>query len=199
MVPPCGVNLIALLMRFHNTCCRRLASPFTFRAVISTSAVSRIPFASATGCKLSTVASTISHKSTSWTSSRILPEMIRLTSSRSSINLVCSRTLRSMTFMPSFSISESGRPIFSNWVQPKITFSGVRSSWLNVARNSSFIRLTRSASWRAVRSHSSSRWRSSPRSRSSVISVFVPNHRISSRAWSWNGIARDRCQRNCPS
>ncbi len=63
----------------------------------------------------------------------------------------CRRTLRSMTSIPSATACGSfALLIFKSWVQPKMALRGVLNSWLKVARNSSFNRLTRSASWRSA-------------------------------------------------
>ena len=56
--------------------------------------------------------------------------------------------------------SRTGLPLLRMSIQPRIAFIGVRSSWLSVARNSSFSRLWRSASSRACRSLVSRRSRS---------------------------------------
>ncbi len=52
--PPLGVNLIALVSRFHTTCCIRLGSPVTGPAIGSTTTSTRTPFECAASCTDST-------------------------------------------------------------------------------------------------------------------------------------------------
>ncbi len=121
----------------------------------STTFSSWIFFACAAGAIDVSAALMTAARSTGWMSSRILPDLIALTSSKSSINLVCARALRSMTSTPLATIAGSSPRCCSNWVHPKMTFSGVRKSCDSVSRISSFIQLSLSASARAVRSWSS--------------------------------------------
>ncbi len=44
--PPFGVNLIALVSRFHTTCCRRAASALTMSRLAPKIAFRRMPLAS---------------------------------------------------------------------------------------------------------------------------------------------------------
>ena len=64
------------------------------------------------------------------TSSRSLPEMMRETSSRSSMSWACERALRSIDLEPARDASRSiGVPSRRSCVQPRMALSGVRSSW----------------------------------------------------------------------
>ncbi len=77
----------------------------------------------------------------------------------------CERALRSITARPLADLRGEPWPLRSTRVHPSTAFSGVRSSWLSVARNSSLMRPARSASPRARRSDSSSCSRSCRKSR----------------------------------
>ena len=80
------------------------------------------------------------------TSSRSLPEMMRLMSSRSSMSCVCTRALRSIVSRPLQIVGRrSFGPLRSTCDQPRMALSGVRSSCESVARNSSLMSLSRSA------------------------------------------------------
>ena len=88
--------------------------------------------------------------------SRTLPWMMRDMSRRSSTSCACARVLRSMTSSACPCRDASSEPVLSSDTQPKIAFSGVRSSCDTVAMNSSFARLSASALRRADFSRSSS-------------------------------------------
>ena len=64
------------------------------------------------------------------------------------MSLACICALRWMTAI-ACSGSRTTSPLASMLSQPRMAFIGVRSSWLKVARNSSLMRLWRSASSRA--------------------------------------------------
>ena len=119
-----------------------------------------MPLASATGLTVSIAASTNAVGSTDWISSRILPETMRLMSSRSSMSWVWARVFRSMTSSPCWVCAAVIVPVRRRCDHPRMAFSGVRSSCDTVARNSSFIAFARSASPRANCSLSRS-WRRS--------------------------------------
>ena len=147
--------------RFHTTCCRRTGSPEIGPMPGSMTFSSRISFASAAVFTVSTASSMNVDGLTGWMSSRSLPEVMRLMSSRSSISCVWARALRSMASRPfarSLASFELERRIFDH---PRMALRGVRSSCESVARNSSLMSLARSAVLRAARSLSSSAFRSS--------------------------------------
>ena len=106
---------------------------------------------------------------------------MRDTSSTSSMSLVCARALRSTMPMALAAVASSRFPCMSSAVQPTMAFSGVRSSWDNVARNWSFSRFASSASRRSwVRSSTrrsssacAARRSASRRCRPSTISLKV--------------------------
>ena len=120
----------------------------------------RMPLAAAAGVTVSIAASMNESGWSGCTSSRSLPELMRLMSSRSSMSCAWTRALRSMVSRPARSSSALRLVMRSTWAQPRMAFSGVRSSCDSVARNSSLASLTRSASARAARSLSSSALRS---------------------------------------
>ncbi len=153
--PPLGVNLIALVSRFQTTCCRRPASPLTIMRDGSSRLRSRMSLDAAAGVAESSAACTMSSMATCCRSSRSLPVMIRLRSSRSSISCTCARALRSMTSMARrWSSGLVVSPFSRICVHPRIELSGVRSSCDSVARNSSLMRVARCAAMRALRSAS---------------------------------------------
>ncbi len=94
-------------------------------------------FASAAGRTDSSAESMTEGSSTRCTSSRILPDVMRLMSSKSEISCVCTRAFRSMTSTPRAVTAGSSPFLRRRWVQPRIAFSGVRSSCDSVARKSS--------------------------------------------------------------
>ena len=151
MRPPFGVNLTALDRRFHKICCRRVASARTLasRDLATTCRMVR-SLASAAGRTLSSAASSTGIPATA----RARPAAFRSSSatcrqgrSRAApAPARCGRSARAHVVGPSRSSDreQHARP-------PRITFSGVRSSCDNVARNSSFSRFD-SLSPRSVRS-----------------------------------------------
>ena len=130
-------------------------------------------FASAAWRTPSSAASTTSVRFTTATSSRILPEMIRETSSRSSISFAWCRVLRSIASSARALPASSMRPDRSSATQVRITPSGERSSCDRVARNSSFVRLAASAAARTTcsRASASRRASSARRARSNARTV----------------------------
>ena len=143
--PPIVVNLIALVRRFQTTCCRRLGSAEMGPRAPSRLASSLMLRASAAVCTASTADTMTETRSTDRTSRRSLPVMMRETSRRSSISWASTRVLRSMTSGPRRAPTASSVPDRSRRTQPRIAFSGVRSSWESVARNSSFARFASSS------------------------------------------------------
>ena len=172
-MPPRGVNLIALLTRFHTTCCSRSGSPST--SIASSPARSPVftPRASAVGCKPSTTLAASVRTSTSLIRSRTLPEMIRETSSRSSMSRACAWALRSMVSSPSRNSCGFSGPSRSRLVQPTMALSGVRSSCETTSRNSSFSLLACAASRCADRSEASSTSTRSRDARSTAASFSL--------------------------
>ena len=92
--PPAGVNLMALLRRFHRTCCRRLGSPVTGPASASTFEVRVRPFVSAAGRTVSRAARITATGSTACISRRMVPATMREMSRRSEMRRICTRALR---------------------------------------------------------------------------------------------------------
>ena len=72
MRPPAGVNLMALVSRFHTTCCRRRASPRTVTRSCSIVVPTSSPFARSVGRTESMAASMIAARSTGDMSKRQL-------------------------------------------------------------------------------------------------------------------------------
>ena len=151
--PPSGVNFTALDSRFSRICWSRSESPRTGRSAVDHGVFELDPLVCAAGVIVPTAESTISARPSVRRSSRILPLTMRLMSSRSSMRCACARALRRIAASPW--AAASGR-VLRPWVricaQPRMAFSGVRSSCDTVARKSSFSRLARSASARAARS-----------------------------------------------
>ncbi len=130
----------------------------------SSVACKRMPFASAAGRTTSIAACTTAARSVGRTSRRIFPETMRETSSKSSINCVSARALRSIVTRAFAALSGPSTPSRSMRTHAMIGESGVRSSCDTVARNASLARFAASASARVARS----RARISSRSRSSA-------------------------------
>ena len=170
--PPLRLNFTALLRRFHAICWSRVGSPST-TTVGSSAATTSTPLAPAAGRTESIAASTMGASSTSsCASSRILPLTMRETSSRSSMSCAIATALRWIVSSALFCRASSNFHEVSIFAQPRIAFSGVRSSWLTTARNSSFARLARSAAWRACCSDAKRR----------AFSIAVAQRRASSSA-----------------
>ena len=162
IVPPTGVNLTALLSRFQSTWVRREGSAQRRWSSADSSAFTRRrPAATSRSQQISIVCSTTLRASVTSRRRSSLPRVMRVRSSRSSISRASSSTLRRI--MSSGRRSSAGRR--SSPARPEATsstgVSGVRSSWLRVARKWSFASLAASASARASLSRSSSRARSS--------------------------------------
>ena len=175
MRPPGGENLMALLSRFQITCCSRDASARMARyGGVARTSICGPPSPSAgrialTEATISSTGSIITNVSGS------LPRFRRDMSSRSEIMRACVAPLRSMAARPRI-VSVLPPRWRSTWVQLMMALSGVRSSCDSTAMKSSFMRLTCSASLRALRSRSSScwRWRSSAtRCDTSVATAIV--------------------------
>ena len=126
--PPAEVNLMALVRRFHTSCCRRMASPSTGGVAPSIELRTVIPFASAAGVIESVVISMIGPRSTRRVSSRSLPVTMRDTSSRSSTIRVWAFTFRSIASMARAAPSASRPPRRSIQTHDSIALRGVRSS-----------------------------------------------------------------------
>ncbi len=127
-----------------------------------------------------TAASSTAAGSINCRSIRSLPETIRLMSSKSSIICAWALAFRSITSMPC-AMEEARRSLLKILAHPTIAFSGVRSSWLSVATNSSLRRVARSASARAARSLVSKASRYSSARRRSAISLSSSRRRSSKR------------------
>jgi len=142
---PSGVNLIALVRRFLDTCWSRVASPRTGTAPASrwTSTAIRLP--SAAPRTSSTTASTMAPTSTRASSTLSFPDSIRVTSSRSLMSRACARALRSTISSACSASAPSTSLRRSRWVQWRTALSGERSSCDSVARNWSLARVAASA------------------------------------------------------
>ena len=123
-----------------------LAIAVDARRTSSTTVSTRRPFTCEAGSIVSTAADTTLPRSTSSTSRRSLPEMIRDRSSRSSIRRACAAALRTMASRACAVLDGSTMPDWRICPQPMIALIGVRSSCDNVARNSSFARFAARAS-----------------------------------------------------
>jgi hypothetical protein len=135
--PPRGVNLIPFATRFHTTCWRRAGSPETGPACESRTEWTRTPLASAIGLSDSRADSIAVAGMRGWTSSRIVPVMMRETSRRSSMTRACARAFRSITSTAWRSRASLRSVRRSTCAHPRMALSGVRSSCETVARNSS--------------------------------------------------------------
>ena len=157
--PPLGVNFTALESRFQTTCWRaRVAGDGTGERVedLVDPDLLRVGGRHHGGDRRVDDLPDVDRR----TSSRNWPETIREMSSRSSMIWACAVELRSIAASPSSTSPSATRPERRILDQPRIAFSGVRSSWLRIARNSSFIRLASSATSRAAASAASDSFRS---------------------------------------
>ena len=185
--PPSGTNFIAFESRLSKT--RSSFSGSASRATSSdVSTESSTSRSLATTSKSETVRRTSSTRSTRDRSSSIPPVSSFATSRRSLTCLSSTCALRSIV-PRSRRVSSSHSPeVKSRRVGPRMSASGVRSSWLTLARNTDFVRLAASASSFA-RGRSSISPRFSKRSlsertrraRISDASTIVAAQKVSSR------------------
>ena len=147
---PSLVNLMALPTRFSSTCLSRVISP---RATSGTSGAtsqrSSSPFSSARTARVFSADSRLSRTSKSTDSRSSLPASI-LEKSRISLITVSKESADTFTvsrhsLCPRFSSVSRAKS-----VMPMMPFSGVRISWLILAKNSLFARLAASATSRAL-------------------------------------------------
>ena len=172
-LPPCGVNFTALLSRFQITCCRRPGSARTTPRSFAMRELSRMPRAVATGSTASTAPLTTLASIVSCSASLSLPEAMRDTSNRSSITCCWAMAARLIICTPSARSLAGSFSLASMRVHRRMVLSGVRSSWLTTAMNSSFARLASSA-----RADARSAAAIAALSRSSVILLSVLSRMI---------------------
>ena len=156
--PPSFVYLAALLSRLTSTCPRRAGSAISHTARSAALHDQRVPAVLMIGPHgLARHASTTSREVTTLLPSRICPVVMRETSSRSSTHMLeiaelGARGSRATCCWIPFSLSFCSR---SSSTALSIEASGLRSSWLSIARNSSF-RRSRSDSSSPLRLRASS-------------------------------------------
>ncbi len=136
MVPPVGVNRIAFDSRLRSTCWSRRASPLTM-AGESTTQSRWIPLRSISGRTAWHASSSASWMRIGRGSMRRAPLTTRDMSTRSSSSCRCRSALRRMTWSASRTSGGRSRRGSSTCVQPRMAFSGLRSSCEMVVRNSS--------------------------------------------------------------
>ena len=178
MRPPGWQNLIALPTRFQMTWRMRPTSAWIGRMATTGGHTSSTPRLAA-GSRMSSSALRTSspgshHSRVSCSLSMLMLDMSRM----SAISRACALPLRSMA-LSARNVVSAPPCCSSTWVQPMMALSGVRSSCDSTAIRSSLSRLTRSASWRAACSRSSSAsraWWISTRSETSVaIAMLRPS------------------------
>ena len=152
--PPAGVYFTALVRMLVSTCSSRTASPSTHTGSVLISICRSSPGVAA---NVATAWRTSSAMSSGCRFSRIFPETTRSTSSRSSIRREMWPTCRAITSCARRRRLRLGRRHSSTWTAVLIAPSGLRSSWASIARNSSFVRLSRSARSRSLLASRSSR------------------------------------------
>ena len=136
IVPPVGVKRIAFDSRLRSTCWRRRASPLTM-AGESTTQSRWIPLRSISGRTAWHASSSASWMRIGRGSMRRAPLTTRDMSTRSSRSCRCRSALRRMTWSASRTSGGRSRRGSSTCVQPRMAFSGLRSSCEMVVRNSS--------------------------------------------------------------
>ena len=145
IAPPSGVNFTAFTSTLLSTCWRRFGSPSIGGRSPAMRRSTVIRLASAATDTPATTASSSAGSATGARSSTSLPLMIRETSRMSSISRACSPAFRPITSIACCARADVRVPLCSIGTQPRIAFSGVRSSCDSVARNSSLSRLASSA------------------------------------------------------
>ncbi|GBD40895.1 hypothetical protein HRbin39_00267 [bacterium HR39] len=177
---PAGTNLAALFSRLSSTCSSRSGSQATGARGTARSASATTPRSRSTGPMRSKAFSTSSRRSQRRTCHSMRPASRRERSRMSSTRRE-SRSASSAITATKRCRSSSGRSGWSRRISAKerIAVSGVRSSWLTVARNSS---LSRSSSRsRSLAARSSAATRSSSRDFSSSRWAYSIARLVSSR------------------
>ena len=142
---PSAVNLIALPTRFSTTCRRRASSPMKRSGIDAAyTASTRSDLASASSANISITSSTSRRGANGAGCNEILPASICDRSSTSSISASNDCPARRI-WCGSARCSGASGDSTSNWLMPRITFNGVRSSWRMLARNADLARLAASA------------------------------------------------------
>ena len=143
---PFSVNFTALFNRLSSTCFSRVGSPNTPCGVSGAMRhASSTPFSSAFGTTSSTADSTVSARSIPSSSSSSAPAST-FEKSRMSLMMVSSVSAASPMVVAKSRCSASSFVDASRLLIPMIPFSGVRISWLIVARNELFASFAASAS-----------------------------------------------------
>ena len=145
---PVSVNLIALLTRLIRICRSTRWSAVTTIGASGPSMCSLMPLPSAKGCNDSTTSSVTARQSTGSSATCTRPDSIFARSRRSlmmdsrCLPLVCTRR----SWCSCSALSGPGSFISMVPVKPMMALSGVRSSWLMLARKLSLAWLARSSS-----------------------------------------------------
>ena len=150
-LPSLGVNLMAFDSRFQITCWSRSGSPKIGPAAGSRKLSRRMSLASAAGRTVSMAASMIDNGSTGCTSRRSLPDgdAAHVEQVFDQLGLHPRVALDGLETLDVVRVVAAPRR--RTCAQPRMAFSGVRSSCESVARNSSLTSLMRSAARRAPR------------------------------------------------
>ncbi len=145
---PTAVNFTALLTRLTSACINRVGSPARASGAPSASTISSSPLRRAPSTTMATLRDNTVRSEKSTRSSSSLPDSIF---ERSRMSLIrCSRWWAASAILLTRSrISGSCTSRISRCAIPITAFSGVRISWLMLARNALFARLAASARWRA--------------------------------------------------
>ena len=180
VTPPCAVNFNALATRFVTTWRMRWASPMTRRDTLSLHSISsRSPFSWAIRPSASTASSTVRARSIGAGWMRRRPASILAKSSRSSTS--ASRASPERWIMETISCPSASRSeLESSAAPPMMLLSGVRISWLMLARNSLLARLDASAASLAASMACRARRRSRASRACAVRSATLPANEISS-------------------
>ena len=144
MLPPASVNLTAFCSTFDTTCTKRVGSALMSTGTLGIASRSETRPAVSEAWFAWTAALTSVTSDVGWRCSRILPDVMRDTSSRSSTSRTSWPSCSSI--MERTSSTAPGRSPASR-ISSRLVRSGAsgfRSSWASVARNSS---LRRSASF----------------------------------------------------
>jgi len=137
--PPTSVYFAALLSKLVKTWVSRTVSALTIKGSAGNDTVKRCFASSSSGRLVSIAFRTTSASATGCLFNVTLPCVIRLTSSRSSTSLTICLTWRPIISTNGLCTAGSAERR-SRWTALLMGASGLRSSWANVARNSSLRR-----------------------------------------------------------
>ena len=179
-IVPRSVNLIAFDSRLASTCRSRRASPTSASGTsAATSLVISTAFPPRRGASDFTRLSSRPRRRNGFCSLTSLPASI-FEKSRMSL-MTSSRASADSRMASRWPLCAGVRPVSpSSSAVPITALSGVRISWLTLARKVLLARLARSAASRASRSSAACRRRSSSARLSAVTSVWQPSRRIGS-------------------